>query len=59
MTKSLKESQSFDIVSGKEFGRKTAVPDIQHVDSRHEWRYSSRRQSDERVSRCLFHPEHV
>ena len=25
MTKSLKESQSFDIVSGKEFGRKTAV----------------------------------
>ena len=25
MTRSLKESQSFDIVSGKEFGRKTAV----------------------------------
>ena len=25
MTKSLKESQSFDIVSGKEFGRETAV----------------------------------
>ena len=25
MTKSLKESQSFDVVSGKEFGRETAV----------------------------------